>query len=152
MPDPVVFDDVSPRFALPFLFMGQAQKELSVNQAHALIDALLHAAVEDIAASIPASPADGQSWLIASSAPAGWEGREGFLACRQGGNWLFIAPRDGMSVFNRATGQTIHYDGSWRIASAPPEPTGGTTVDSEARAALLALVGALRTAGVFPGL
>jgi ligand-binding sensor domain-containing protein len=132
--------------------MGQAQKELSVNQAHALIDALLHAAIEDIAATIPASPADGQSWLIAAPAPAGWEGREGFLACRQGGNWLFIAPREGMSVFNKATGQAIHYDGSWRIASPPPEPTGGTTVDSEARAALLALVGALRTAGVFPGL
>jgi hypothetical protein len=152
MTDPVVFDDVSPRFALPFLFMGQAQKELSVNQAHALIEALLHAAVEKVVTTIPATPADGQSWLIGTPAPAGWVGKEGFLACRQGGNWLFVEPRDGMRLFNRASGQHIHYEGSWQVAALPPEPIGGTTVDTEARAALLALFGALRTAGVFPGL
>ena len=38
----------------------------------------------------------------------------------------------------------------WSAATAPVEPTGGTTVDTEARMAIAGLVAALVDAGILP--
>ena len=150
MPDPIVFDSISPRFSLPLLFAGQSQKEAFVNEAHARADALLHCAIEGEAATPPTTPVEGTNWLVAASPTGAWAGQAGKLACRQAGNWLFVAPRDGMVLLNRTNGQQRRYFASWLPPSVPSAPTGGTTIDTEARAAIAALVAALRTAGVFP--
>jgi len=150
MTDPFLFESTSPRFGLPLLHAGQAQKEVFVNEAHALADALLHGAIEGESAAPPATPADGECWLVAGGASGAWAGHDGAIACRQGGNWLFVAPRDGLRLLDRSTGQDMRFFASWQIPSPATEPTGGSTVDSEARATLSALLGALRTAGIFP--
>ena len=152
MSDPLLFDTASPRFGLPLLFAGQAQKEVFVNEAHALADALLHCAIEGEASAPPSVPVEGTSWLIASGATGAWAGKSGMLACRQAGNWLFVAPRDGLLVLDRSSGQTLRYRGSWIVPEIPLEPTGGSTVDSEARTAISQLFAALRVAGIFPTL
>lgn len=148
MSDPIQFDSTTPRFGLPMLFSGQAQKELFVNEAHALVDSLLHSAIEGIAAAPPASPADGANWLVASGPSGAFAGQTGKLACRQAGNWLFVAPRDGMRVLNRATGQEMRYFGSWKIPARPAAITGGTVIDSESRAAIVAILSAMESAGL----
>ena len=150
MPDPLTFDSTSPRFSLPLLFAGQAQKEAFVNEAHALTDALLHLAIEGEAAAPPATPVEGTSWLVAASPTGAWVGQAGKIACRQAGNWLFVAPRDGMVLLNRTDGQQRRYFAGWLSPAAPSAPSGGATVDAEARTAITALVAALRTAGIFP--
>lgn len=149
MSDPLLFDTASPRFGLPLLFAGQAQKEAFVNEAHALADALLHCAIEGQATSPPATPVEGECWLVTGPASGVWLGQEGKLACRQAGNWLYVAPLDGMRVLNRFTGQEIRHRGGWLSPGAPAEPSGGAVVDSEARSAIVQLVAALRQAGVF---
>ncbi|MBW8752952.1 MAG: DUF2793 domain-containing protein [Sphingomonadales bacterium] len=129
---------------------GQAQKETFVNEAHALADALLHLAIEGEAASPPGAPADGEAWLVGASAMGDWAGEDGKIACRQAGNWLFVAPRDGMRLLDRSTGQERRFYGIWRIAEEPLEPSGGSVVDAEARAVILQLIAALKVAGIYP--
>lgn len=150
MSDPIIFDTASPRFGLPLLFVGQAQKEAFVNEALSLTDALLHCAIEGNAASPPSAPLDGQAWQVGASPTGDWVGHAGKIACRQGGNWLFITPRDGMRVLDRSTGQVRSYHGGW-VAPTPPDiPSGGTTIDAEARSSIASLIARLREAGVFP--
>lgn len=149
MPDSL-FDNRTTRFELPLLFAGQAQKELFVNELAARLDALLHGAVEAELAAPPASPSDGQTWLIASGASGEWSGKTGQIAARQAGNWLYFVPRDGLRLLNRATGHDLRYKGSWQAASRPAAPSGGTTIDGEARAAINALISSLTTAGIIP--
>jgi hypothetical protein len=149
MPDPLIFDTASPRFGLPLLYAGQAQKEAFVNEAHALTDALIHCAIEAEATAPPATPVDGTSWLVGPSPTGAWAGQAGKLACRQAGNWLFATPRDGMRVLNKATGQERFYFGTWQAPATPAAPSGGTTVDVEARTAITSLINALRYVGVF---
>ncbi len=111
---------------------------------------MLHCAIEGEAAAPPATPVDGTNWLVGASPTGSWAGQAGKIACRQGTNWLFVAPRDGMRLLNRANGQERRYFAGWQVPGVPAAPSGGTTVDAEARSAIAALVSALRTAGVFP--
>jgi hypothetical protein len=138
-------------FALrPERVAGQAQKEFYVNEAHALADALLHAACEGEAAEPPSSPTEGESWLVSAGASGDWSGEDGKLAAYQSGTWLFVQPNDGMRLFDRTTGQVLLYRGGWQRAAAPAEPSAGSTVDAEARTAIADLIAALVDAGVFP--
>ncbi|HMP56120.1 MAG TPA: DUF2793 domain-containing protein [Novosphingobium sp.] len=150
MSEPLIFDTASPRFALPLLFVGQAQKEAFVNEALSLVDGLLHCAVEGVLDTPPAAPLDGQAWLIGASPAGVWSGRAGQLALRQGGNWIFVPPRDGMRVLDRATGQDRRYRNGWLAATVPAAPSGGTTIDAEARTAIGEIIARLRTAGILP--
>lgn len=150
MTDPISFPSATPRFAIPLLFAGQSQKEFSVNEAHALADALLHAACEGEAASPPGTPIEGEAWLVASGATGDWAGEDGKLACRQMGNWLMTAPSDGMRLFDRSTGQMLLYRGGWQRPATPSLPSGGGVIDTEARTAIADLITALADAGVLP--
>lgn len=58
----------TPRFQLPFIMPGQAQKELHHNEALILIDLGLHAAVEGTRGDPPAVPEAGEAWLVAPAA------------------------------------------------------------------------------------
>jgi hypothetical protein len=132
------------------MLSGQSQKEFYVNEAHALTDALLHAACEGETADPPATPVEGEAWLVASGASGEWTGEDGKLASRQSGNWLFTAPSHGMRLFDRATGQLLLYRGGWQRPAAPSPASGGSVVDAEARAVIAELITALVDAGIFP--
>lgn len=150
MTDPVSFVSASPRFKLPFLFSGQAQKEFFVNEAHALADMLLHPAIEGEAATPPVNPADGDCWLVAPAATAAWAGQDGKLACFQAGAWVFATPRNGMSMLDLSNGQMRRYVDGWQAAAQVTAPNGGTVQDAEARTAITGLIAALVAAGILP--
>jgi hypothetical protein len=149
MSDPL-YDSRTARFDMPLLFAGQAQKEGFVNETIARIDALLHGAIEGELTAPPASPADGQAWLVGTGASDAWLGQAGKIAARQAGNWLFFTPRDGIKLLNRASGQEMRFFTSWKSATRPSLPSGGTTIDAEARTSLAAILAALTTAGIVP--
>jgi hypothetical protein len=150
MSDPITFTSASPRYGLPLLFAGQSQKEFFVNEAHALTDALLHPAIEGEANAPPAAPVEGECWLVGAAPTGQWAGQAGRLASHQAGTWVYATPRDGLRLLDRSTGQEIRYRSGWQRPNAPAAPTGGTTVDAQARAAIAGLIAALVASGILP--
>ena len=148
MSDPLSFDDTSPRWALPFLFAGQAQKEIFVNEALSRLDMLLHPLVEGRRSDPPASPQQGETWIVDSGASGAWSGHDAELACRQSGHWAFATPQIGMTAHDRVTGERWLYVEAWEAAPAAVTVSGGATVDAEARAAIHAIVAALSHYGL----
>lgn len=147
MTEPITFSSRTSRFGLPYLFPGQAQKEFYVNEAHALVDALLQPVVEGSANTPPAQPAEGDCWLVDASPTDGWVGHATEMACFQAGSWLFAIPSEGMRVFDRSKNVYRHFRGSWLAPAIVTMPSGGTTIDTEARAAVAALIQALAGSG-----
>ena len=150
MSDPLIFPGITPRFALPYLFAAQAQKELTVNELAARLDCLVSCTVEASQAAPPTAPQDGQTWLVASGASGAWAGQAGKLAARIGGDWVFLTPPPGMVVHDIARGAVRRFAGSWQAPSRPATPSGGTTIDAEARAAIAAVMGVLDSLGLIP--
>ncbi|GAA0239876.1 hypothetical protein LNAOJCKE_3196 [Methylorubrum aminovorans] len=68
--------DTTPSLALPLIAGGQAQKHVTHNEALALLDTLVQLAVLDKDRTAPpASPAEGDRYLIAANDPSGaWTG------------------------------------------------------------------------------
>jgi uncharacterized protein DUF2793 len=161
--------DTSARFSLPFLLPGQAQKEVFHNEALAIVDAALHPSVEEgPLAAPPAGPDEGKCWIAAAAATGEWAGHDHDVACWTGGGWRFVAPIAGMLAWNADTGCWLHWTGAaWSDGSLPaarftiggqqvvgprlpdvPNPSGGTTIDAEARAALGAIIATLKSHGL----
>jgi hypothetical protein len=161
--------DASSRFALPYLQPGQAQKEVFHNEALTTVDALLHAAAQSAGDDDPpGSPTAGQCWIVGSSPTGAWSGHGGAVAAWSEGGWRFIAPREGMLLWvidaqlwaRRGPGgwiigdvpaQSVSVAGTQVVGTQQPavaSPSGGATVDAEARTALSSLLAAMRAHGL----
>jgi hypothetical protein len=161
--------DATPRFALPFILPGQAQKELFHNEALVRIDLALHPAVEEAPiAAPPADPADGGCWIVAVPGTGEWSGRDGMLAMWSEGGWRFLAPAPGTIAWNKSASLPLLWDGTQWLDGAlscarlvvngvqvvgprqpgVSSPSGGTIIDEEARAAINALTAALMSHGL----
>ncbi|HYD13213.1 MAG TPA: DUF2793 domain-containing protein [Allosphingosinicella sp.] len=159
----------SARFALPFILPGQVQKEAYHNEALTRVDAVLHASVTgDPTALVPAEPAVGECWIVSAGAGGAWAGQADNLACWTAGGWRFVSPVPGMIVWNTDSGYPMRWsgsawsDGEWPVSALTiggqqvvgarletvPSPSGGTIIDAEARAAVDAVIVALRTHGL----
>ena len=161
--------DYSPRFALPFLVPGQAQKEFFHNEALQRIDFLLCPVVEEAPRQVPpASPVIGQAFVVAAAATGLWAGHDGEIAGFSEGGWRFVAAIDGMSLIDRSNGETlVRRGGSWEpgvvrareirvnaqkvVGARQPAiaaPTGGTTIDDAGRTAIAAMLVAMKAHGL----
>lgn len=159
----------TPRLSMPFLAAGQAQKEITHNEALQTLDALVAPTVQNMPqANPPAAPGVGDCYLVASSPTGPWAGQEGKLAAFTAGGWRFMTPVDGMTVEVRASAQPATYrQGAWELGilrgtslmlggqqvvggrgPAIASPSGGSTVDSQARVALGLVLDALRQHGL----
>ena len=161
--------EATPRYRLPFLIPGQAQKEFFHNEALTRIDAALHAAVEAAgAADPPADPHEGQAWIVGTDATGAWAGQAHALAMWTAAGWRFVAPTEGMSVWNRAESYAVRWNGTaWTAGElagsallvgglqvvsgrqpAVPSPSGGTVIDTEARQAVASIIATLKSHGL----
>lgn len=157
------------RVQLPLLAAGQTQKELVHNEALLLLDLLCQPVVQsaDLAAP-PATPEPGACWIVAAAATGDWSGYDHALAGWTANGWRFSSPqpgwrtwvmdRQGMMRFESGAwvDEEARHDGYFvagaRVLagrqSAIGAPAGGAMVDAEARAAIAAILTALRAHGL----
>ena len=148
MTEALSFPSSTPRLAMPLLYAGQSQKEVTVNEALLAVDFLLHGSIKAELATPPSSPNLGALWLVASSPQGPWTGHSGELAGWSDGGWRFLAPRVGMRLLDTSIGALRIYDGQWQVVVAPAEASGGAVIDVEARACLTGILAALKAAKI----
>lgn len=150
MADPIQFPESTARFGLPLLHVAQAQKELFVNEAHALVDALMHIVVAGLVSTPPYEAADGDGFIVAEGATDAFAGHDYQIAFKQQGQWLFVTPVPGMKVFDSDLGAERVFDGAWSSPAGIVEPNGGSVIDLEARAAIGQIMVLMQRAKLLP--
>ena len=160
--------DTADRYALPLIHTGQAQKDVTHNDAVQRIDALLHLAVDGVRTTPPPAPIAGQSWIVGTAATGAWLGLDNRIAAFTSAGWLQTVPAEGCLAWLKDAGVfSVYFGGAWHaeawparalkiggrtvLGSAPAtvaSPAGGATIDTEARATLAQLITSLRAAGL----
>jgi len=162
-------NEVTHRLALPLLHVAQAHKEMAHNEALMLIDLLLHGCVAGVAQDMPPPVATaGQCWIVGPAPGGDWAGQAGQIAGMTEGGWRFVTPREGMRLWWTSGETTVEFRGGAWISGevrarrivvdgmpvvgarqpAIASPEGGTTRDEEVRAAVTAMLAALRSHGL----
>lgn len=157
------------RLGLPLLAAGQAQKDITHNEALGLLDIAVQLVVESADIAVPpGAPEPGRCWIVATGGSGDWAGQDGAIAGWTAAGWLFARPAPGWRAWAEDRANMIRFDGSdWidegarddgfyvdglRVVgdrqAAIGEPAGGATQDGEARAAVAAILLALRAHGL----
>ena len=159
----------TPRLKMPLISPGQAQKELFHNEALQVLDCIAGASVEEPPRNDPpVGPAEGATYIIGPAPTGVWVGKSGQLANMSAGGWRYIIPTEGLSALVKTSGLRAEYrSGAWAIgiivagqveiggvqvlggqAAAMTSPSGGSTIDAEARSAISLILAALRQHGL----
>lgn len=105
----------TPKLTLPELAVGQAGKELTHNDALAVLDQLVQARVLDKdLATPPASPVDGAAYIVPAGATGTWTGHSSKIAYWRSaaGAWRFLIPVAGWQVWVTDENKQYRYSGS----------------------------------------
>ena len=55
-----------------------------------------------------------------------------------------------MTLLDGSTGERLVFHGTWQRQPAPASPSGGVTIDAQARSAIDTIIAALKIKGIFP--
>jgi hypothetical protein len=112
---------ITPRTQTPLLAAAQAQKHITHNEALEQLDTLICARLLDRDLTTPpASPTDGDAYLVKPAATGAWSGHDNRIAHALDGAWRFTDPFDGLIAYV-ADEQTLllYADGAWtNVATA----------------------------------
>lgn len=111
----------SPLLQMPYLAASQAQKHVTHNEALSLLDGLVHLAViSRVVATPPASPTNGQRYLIPAAPTAEWVGRTGKIALRMEGAWRYLTPIEGWRLWVSDEDLLLSFDGNLWVSGSVP--------------------------------
>lgn len=105
----------TPKLTLPELAVGQAGKELTHNDALAILDQLVQARVIDKDLNAPpGSPTNGAAYIVGPSPTGTWTGSANKLAYWRSasGAWRFLTPVAGWQVWVTDENKPYRYSGS----------------------------------------
>ena len=87
---------ISPNLSISYLVSDQAQKHVTVNEALRMLDALVQLSVlSQTQVTAPATPLDGDRYIVGAGATGVWLGKEAQIAAYQDGAWAFFPPNTG---------------------------------------------------------
>jgi hypothetical protein len=90
----------TPNLGITLVEQGQAQKEVTVNEAITILDSVLGGGVIDKDLSTPpVSPAAGAKYIVGASPTGAWSGKAKYIAYYYNGGWRFINPGEGLMVW-----------------------------------------------------
>lgn len=157
------------RLDLPMLVPGQAQKEMTHNEALARLDLAVQACAISVGLEEPpTSPEPGQCWILGANPTGDWLGNPHRLTSWSENGWRFLQPFPGLLVWllddntfaqwdgvtwvkGKISAATIAVNGVQVVGPRQPaiaNPVGGATVDVEARMAIDDILSALREHGL----
>jgi len=112
---------------------GQAQKHVTHNEALQVLDALVQAsALDRTRTSPPATPNEGDRYIVAVSATGDWAGQDATLAVYANGGWMFHMPNVGWKTYVEAEGVEVIFDGTgWAIQGLPQFDTLGLNAQAD---------------------
>lgn len=160
------------RLKMPLLMPGQAQKEITHNEALTKMDMLLHPCINGFALNAPPAALElGECWIVGAAPQGEWLGKAHSIACWTEGGWRFVQPFRGLLVSQTDDGMFIRWDGeSWVTGQviaeaifigdkqvlgprqpAIEDPANGSVVDVEARSSIANILDVLRTHGMIAG-
>ncbi|MDE2579537.1 MAG: DUF2793 domain-containing protein [Hyphomicrobiales bacterium] len=101
------------RLALPFIDAAQAQKHVTHNEALTMLDALVQTSVKARdALAPPATPAEGDRYLVGANAQGAFAGHVNALAAFDNGGWAFLPPRAGWRCYVEADNSVLIFNGA----------------------------------------
>ena len=135
--------DETPNLTLPYIMAAQAQKHITHNEAIRTLDAIVQLSVLDNDQSNPpATPVDGDRYIIASAASGDWSGKENQIAAFQDNAWIYYHPSEGwlawlanedkLLVFDGAAWNEVSGSGSGGSGSVNPTPLVGVNATADA--------------------
>ncbi|MER2519725.1 MAG: DUF2793 domain-containing protein [Bdellovibrionales bacterium] len=110
----------TPNLAMSYIASSQAQKEVTHNDALNDLDFLAQTSVMDhTLATPPASPATGDTYIVASSPTGAWSGFANAIAAWYAG-WKLKMPEPGWIAWTRNGSRLLYYGGSaWGLLTTP---------------------------------
>ena len=115
--------DITTHLLLPYILAAQAQKHVTHNEALRLLDAIVQLSVldRDLTAP-PASPADGDRYIVASAATGLWAGWDLNVATWVDGVWMRLVPRSGWQAWIADETTFFVWNGSiWKSVGVPQD-------------------------------
>jgi hypothetical protein len=112
--------DTTPNLLLPYIMASQAQKHVTHNEALRSLDAIVQIAIKDRdLATPPATPGEGDRYIVAAGATGAWTGQAAAIAAWQDGGWRFYTPGEGWVAWIVDENVLLAFDGSeWVHAAA----------------------------------
>jgi hypothetical protein len=115
--------DNTTHLLLPYILAAQAQKHVTHNEALRLLDAMVQLSVLDRDLTVPpASPADGDRYIVASGATGLWAGWDLNVAFWIDGVWLRLVPRPGWLAWIADEASSAVWTGAiWELTGVPQD-------------------------------
>lgn len=156
------------RHGMPLLASGQAQKEVTHNEALNVIDRRMQMSVVSRRLAAPPEPVTtGAAFIVPADATGAWAGQQNRIASFDGFGWTFDEPRAGWLAWIEDEGVLGVFDAGWSAGAWPvtslriggrvvlgaeaatvSAPAGGAAIDLESRRAIEEILAALRVQGL----